>query len=221
MCERFEADGFATVAQFLEVSQLDELRAAVAGFDAAGVRNLSAKVPAVRTLAASSAVRALIESVLGGEPRLVRSIFFTKDGERNWHVGWHQDLTIAVAARSEVAGFGAWSVKEGVPHVQAPTALLARMVTLRVHLDAADAGNGALWVAPGSHRSSQIHDESTALEQCGRHLCAVAAGDALLMRPLLLHASRKSTSHRPRRVVHLEFAAARALPPPLQWAESV
>jgi ectoine hydroxylase-related dioxygenase (phytanoyl-CoA dioxygenase family) len=67
----------------------------------------------------------------------------------------------------------------------------------------------------------QIRDEHTVLEQCGTHVCVMAAGDAMLMRPLLLHASRKSTSHRPRRVVHLEFAAADALPSPLQWAESV
>jgi ectoine hydroxylase-related dioxygenase (phytanoyl-CoA dioxygenase family) len=104
--------------------------------------------------------------------------------------------------------------------VQVPTAVLERMVTLRVHLDAADVDNGALWVAPGPQRLGYIGAESAVLEQCGMRACAVSAGDALLMRPLLLHASRKSTSPWPPRVVHLEFAAADALPPPLEWAES-
>jgi len=217
--QRIEADGFAILTQFLGDAQLQSLRDAVAGLDAAGVRHLGAKVAAVGELAASAAVRDVVTAVLGPQARLVRSLFFNKDAEHNWHVSWHQDLTIAVVARHEVAGFGGWSVKESVPHVQAPSALLERMLTLRVHLDAADACNGALWVAPGSHRCGQIRDESAVLQQCRTQVCAVAAGDALLMRPLLLHASRKSTSHRPRRVVHLEFAAPDALPAPLQWAE--
>jgi hypothetical protein len=141
MFERFEADGFAVVAPFLHATELDTLREAVAGIDAAGLRNLIGKVPEVRSFAASVAVRAVLESLLGAEARLVRSIFFNKDGERNWHVAWHQDVTIAVAERCEVAGFGAWSMKDAVPHVQAPSAVLERMATLRVHLEfaAADA----------------------------------------------------------------------------------
>jgi ectoine hydroxylase-related dioxygenase (phytanoyl-CoA dioxygenase family) len=38
-------------------------------------------------------------------------------------------------------------------------------------------------------------------------LCIAAAGDALLMRPLLLHASSRSTSPNNRRVLHIEYAA--------------
>jgi hypothetical protein len=38
-------------------------------------------------------------------------------------------------------------------------------------------------------------------------VCAVAADDVLLMRPLLLHASGRSTSQRHHRVLHIEYAA--------------
>jgi ectoine hydroxylase-related dioxygenase (phytanoyl-CoA dioxygenase family) len=214
--------GFTTVAQLLRPAEVDRLLAAMAAIDTDGVgtRGLSAKVPAVRTLATSSTIRALIETVLGDGALPVRSIFFNKSVAVNWQVAWHQDTTIAVADRHEIAGFTAWSVKEGVPHVQAPAAVLERMVTLRLHLDAADATNGALWVAPGSHRFGHIRqDEAAIVERCGTHLCTAGQGDALLMRPLLLHASRKVTSECLRRVLHLEFAASDALPPPLCWAE--
>ena len=52
---------------------------------------------------------------------------------------WHQDLSIAVKERHEVAGFGPWSVKEGVP-VQPPVEILESMLTLRLHLDDCHAG---------------------------------------------------------------------------------
>ena len=38
------------------------------------------------------------------------------------------------------------------------------------------------------------------------------------MKPLLLHASNRSTSNRPRRVMHLEFASVE-LPAGLAWRE--
>ena len=41
-------------------------------------------------------------------------------------------------------------------------------------------------------------------------------GDALLMRPLLLHASSRSMSDRHRRVLHIEYAGF-ALPGDLTW----
>jgi hypothetical protein len=40
------------------------------------------------------------------------------------------------------------------------------------------------------------------------------------LRPLTAHASRRSTSERRRRVLHLELASG-ALPPPLRWHEAI
>jgi hypothetical protein len=39
------------------------------------------------------------------------------------------------------------------------------------------------------------------------HECTVARGGVVSMRPLLVHASSKSTSAAPRRVLHIEYAA--------------
>jgi len=51
-------------------------------------------------------------------------------------------------------------------------------------------------------------------------ICRVSAGDAILMRPLLLHAAGRSQNDRPRRVLHIEYAGF-SLPDELQWHEGV
>lgn len=216
-----QRDGFALVARVLQDSDVANLRRAIEGpapAASAGRRDVVAEVPTVRALAESSTVRALVEPWLGRQAQLVRSILFHKSMHANWLVAWHQDLSIAVAEHGEVAGFEAWSTKNGVPHVQPPVEVLERMLTVRLHIDAAGADNGALCVAPGSHRLGRVPPGEAAelAERTGEHVCVAAAGDALLMRPLLLHRSRKATSSRPRRVIHLEFAGV-TLPAPLRW----
>ena len=50
-------------------------------------------------------------------------------------------------------------------------------------------------------------------------ICEAAAGDVLLMKPLLLHASSKAEAPGHRRVVHLEFARREMLAEGLRWYE--
>jgi ectoine hydroxylase-related dioxygenase (phytanoyl-CoA dioxygenase family) len=168
----------------------------------------------------SPAVRRLAERVLGPACFVVRGILFDKTPDANWKVVWHQDLTIAVASRQETAGFGPWTIKEGVVHVQPPAALLERMAALRIHLDDSTSENGPLRVIPGSHLSGRL--STLAIEAWRERVpdqeCVAAAGDVILMRPLLLHASAPAIRPGRRRVLHLEFAAE-ALPSGLEWAE--
>jgi hypothetical protein len=213
-------NGFAMVPGVLDRAACAELIATLGPVTGAGRRGLLAE-PAVRALAQSPRLLELLRPHLDAEPRPVRAIYFDKSPEANWLVAWHQDLTLAVRERVEVEGFGPWSVKEGVPHVQPPVELLGRMLTLRLHLDAADESNGALRVLPGSHRlgrlsATQVQEWRAAQSEV---VCTAAAGDGLLMRPLLLHASGRSTSPRHRRVLHLEYAGF-ALPPELAWHEA-
>lgn len=219
-----ERDGFLVVRGVFGPQQIGELRDAVAPLlercGSAGVRGLVEKADVVRGVAESSGIRSLVDMALGDGGRLVRSILFNKHPEANWHVTWHQDLAIATRERHDVEGFSNWSVKGDIPHVQPPVSVLERMVTVRLHLDDADESNGALWVSPGSHRRGRL-DAGRAAEmadQLGKHLCTAKAGDVLLMKPLVLHASRKATSSASRRVVHFEFANV-LLPVPLQWRE--
>ncbi len=95
------------------------------------------------------------------------------------------------------------------------------MLALRLHLDDADESNGALRVLPGSHREGRLAPERIQELRAEQpdFLCAVTAGDALLMRPLLLHTSSRSTSPRHRRVLHIEYAGF-VLPEGLEWHEA-
>jgi hypothetical protein len=174
----------------------------------------------VRRLADSGAVRAIVNTTLGTNGQCVRGILFDKVPGANWTVPWHQDLSIAVAAKADVPGYGPWSMKAGVVHVQPPVEVLRSMVTVRIHLDDCPADNGPLKVIPGSHL--EIHDAATiaALVERGPvHLCEVPAGGAVIVRPLIVHGSSPAERASHRRVIHLEYAAAR-LPPPLAWYES-
>lgn len=219
-----ERDGFAIVQGVLDersrLELLRELDGLLSG-SPAGVRGLAAKVRSVRALALSATVRSLVVPVLGAGAQLVRSILFNKSDEANWQVAWHQDLAIAVAERAEAEGYSSWSLKEGVPHVQPPAEVLEQMLSVRLHLDPADETNGALWVSPGSHRLGRLPaaEAAAVAERNGKHLCVAGVGDALLLRPLILHASRKAISSMPRRVIHLEFAGV-SLPKSLTWAEA-
>jgi hypothetical protein len=220
MNHQFETHGFAIIPAVLTHAEQQSLMGALGPVVGAGRRGLLAE-PAVRAVAKSARLLDLIRPHLPSEPVSVRAIYFDKSPEANWLVPWHQDLTLALRARAEAPDFGPWSVKEGIPHVQPPIVLLEGMLTVRLHLDDTDAANGALRVLPGSHRFGRLSPEAIQelRTQEQEVLCAAAAGDALLMRPLLLHASSRSSSARHRRVLHIEYAAF-SLPAGLEWHEA-
>ena len=183
-----------------------------------GVRNLLRLSARVSQLATSARFLSLIEQTTGQLAFPVRAIFFDKTAKSNWRVPWHQDLTIAVARRIETAGFGPWSVKEGVVHVQPPLEILESMVAIRLHLDDCGAANGALRVIPGSHRGGGFDAGKieTLTDSAEPLTCEGARGGVLVMRPLLLHASSLAMPPSHRRVLHIEYAT-HELPNGLQW----
>jgi hypothetical protein len=175
---------------------------------------------AVGRLAGSEAWLSLVHPVVGLESRPVRGILFDKTPDANWLVPWHQDLSIAVKRRIEVPGFGPWSVKAGVCHVQPPVDVLENMITVRLHLDDCGPKNGPLRVVPETHRSVLQPSEIAAIVLEKRDVvCCVAAGGAVVMRPLLLHASSPAMAPSRRRVIHIEYAAG-DLTNGLQWDAS-
>lgn len=232
LSHKLTVDGFAIVEGVIPPSRLAALIDAVATLGARqavrersgstyAVRRLCETVPAVRDLAVLHDVRSLVEPVLGAKARVVRSLLFDKSPAANWKVPWHQDLTIAVKRRRDVGGFGPWSVKAGVPHVQPPVAILEKVVTVRLHLDDCGADNGPLRVLAGSHARGVLDAARIAFlrQSIPETTCTVAAGGVVLMRPLLLHASSPADRPGHRRVIHLEFAAEE-LPGGLEWHES-
>ena|GEM_PF-4910100 len=101
----FEHDGFAIATGIVPESQRLVLLAALGDPDGAGSRGLLA-VPEVRAFARCEAMMSLVAAYLGQDAQLVRAIFFDKSVTSNWLVRWHQDLTIAVASKVDVPGFG-------------------------------------------------------------------------------------------------------------------
>jgi ectoine hydroxylase-related dioxygenase (phytanoyl-CoA dioxygenase family) len=211
--------GFAVVASCLEDGivnllrdHLDENRHAQ--------RNLLS-VPIVREVAKSKSVREIVETILGPKCFAVRGILFNKTQESNWKVVWHQDLTVAVRERREADGFGRWSKKAGITHVQPPAEIMSRMLAIRLHLDESGSDNGPLRVIAGSHNEGRFSAQQVAYWQKSNYVtCIVPKGGALLMRPLLLHASSSCSAPKPRRVIHFEFAAE-DLPQGLKWHDRV
>lgn len=221
-----ERDGWATTGPIVPATSIDrvvsDLPAVAAKRDdgsrrSGGVRDILAR-PAVRDLASSRPIRSVVELVLGPACFAVRAILFDKTPTSNWKVIWHQDLTIAVERRLETPGFGPWTNKGGVPHVQAPVLLLERMLAVRVHLDPCGVENGPMRVLPGSHRKGRLSSDAIARWRAERTPVGptVERGGVLVFRPLLLHASSAALVPTHRRVIHIEFAAE-DLPAPLQW----
>jgi ectoine hydroxylase-related dioxygenase (phytanoyl-CoA dioxygenase family) len=182
------------------------------------IRNVTEVVPEVRALHRHSGIAQLVAPILGKQAMLVRGLMFDKSPESNWGIFWHQDLSIAVRQKEDVADFGPWSIKAGIQHVQPPPHILQNMLTVRLHLDDCLESNGALRVLPGSHRSSRLNmfESETLQQKTDPVTCSVRAGGTLMMRPLLLHSSHRATDVARRRVIHLEFAAG-PLSEPLQW----
>lgn len=183
------------------------------------VRRLNDLSAAFRELSVSGKISALL---VNANLQPVRSILFDKTPSENWPVAWHQDLTICTKARAECDGYGPWSLKDGIPHVQPPVALLASMVTVRIHLDPTGGENGALRVIPGSHLHGRLDQESIAALTAGdAHTCECQPGDVLLMSPLILHSSKRSARPDRRRILHFEYAPPDALDSRLTWHETL
>jgi ectoine hydroxylase-related dioxygenase (phytanoyl-CoA dioxygenase family) len=185
-----------------------------------GARLRLSQTPRLRAAATRSAITEIASAVLGAPCFPVRALFFDKTIEANWKVTWHQDVTIAVKREKDAPGFGPWTEKSGIVHVQPPANVLERMVAARLHLDDCCETNGPLRVIPGSHKAGRLSMMEIAAwrETAVQVACTARRGDVLLLRPLLLHASSAAITPAHRRVLHVEYASL-ALPNGLEWFE--
>lgn len=180
------------------------------------IRNVMEIVPELFDLITNKKLRSIVENIFGKNCTLIKSIYFDKPENSNWFVAYHQDLTINVTDKIELAKYSNWTVKNGFYGVQPPQEILKNITTLRIHLDDTNEFNGALKVIPGSHldgvrrfNGDDINEEVT---------CEVQAGGVMLMKPLLFHSSSRSQENKRRRVLHLEFTDQK-LDEPLNWFE--
>jgi hypothetical protein len=214
----FERDG-AERFPLAAVETLPEIEAIASGLepDRAGIRLHGIDgLPAL--LAPEGAIGSVAAGAIGAAARPIRAILFDKTATANWSLGWHQDRTIVAAERREVEGYGPWTVKAGLLHVAPPFELLARMVTLRIHLDPVATDNAPLLIAPGSHLAGRVAEENidAVVAACGVAICLAERGDIWLYATPILHASEAATRPRRRRVLQIDYAAEE-LPDGLEW----
>jgi hypothetical protein len=204
------------------------LRGALAGAELQTLRELSglggrpgarveAQMPLFKAIAEAAFSRKIRRIWPGMRP--VRVVDFDKSSHSNWSVPWHQDRIIAVKARHQVAGFDNWSCKHGTWHCEPPEALLHGMLFTRIHLDASTEHNGAMEIAPGSHREGRVSGdgaEATAARYPTEPTLA-QPGDVLILNMLTLHRSRPATTDTGRHTLRVDYAPG-PLPAPLDWA---
>jgi len=207
------------------------MHAIEASFDAHGYEQIPAILSSAEVAAVSSSLSTITEArnlldnawckalsrrivlhpavakILYSAPVCIQCTYFEKNAHRNWLVALHQDLVVPARDRVEHTSLKAWSQKDGQHFVQAPTRLLDQLVAVRLHIDACGAENGPLRLVAGSHRYGKLSLERSAAlrEEFGEVTCTASVGDALLMRPLVLHASSKAMIPNRRRVLHFLF----------------
>jgi ectoine hydroxylase-related dioxygenase (phytanoyl-CoA dioxygenase family) len=208
-----QEQGFGIIPSVLAQQDVDDLLEVLSQANLprsrAGVRH-AMKLATVAAMARGSRLLEITQQILGSSAFPFRATLFDKSPTANWLVVWHQDTALPLRERRDTPGWGPWSVKDGVIYAHAPANALSQVLALRVHLDDSTSENGPLRVLPGTHTVGVLTDE--ALHDLSTRIaivdCLVPRGGVLAMRPLIVHASSKSQTEAPRRVLHIEYASS-------------
>jgi ectoine hydroxylase-related dioxygenase (phytanoyl-CoA dioxygenase family) len=205
-------DGFRTIRTHLDPDVLTGLRDSLFVNSRAGERCLLDH-PLVRETAMELKAELIASGDLEPEAVAIQAIAFDKSTAANWKVAWHQDLMFPFARQITSAGFELPCIKEGVHYARPPATVLDRLLAVRLHLDDCDESNGPLRVSPRTHLQGilKTSDIPEMLAANGEFTCLANQGEALLMRPLLLHASSQATKPQHRRVLHLVYHSGDAI----------
>ena len=186
--------------------------------DLFAIRQFLKEVPSTFDLIFSGKLKTIIKQYLGSDFFIVKSIYFDKPETSNWYVSYHQDLTISVDKKLDIKNFGPWTTKQNQFAVQPSIDFLENIITIRIHLDDTDENNGALRVFTKSHVKKIYRPDTINWSEETETTCSVKQGGIMLMKPLTLHSSSRTTNHKKRRVIHIEFSN-KELPDGLNWAE--
>ncbi|GEJ46320.1 phytanoyl-CoA dioxygenase family protein [Chryseobacterium sp. ON_d1] len=221
--------GFAVINNVFSKQELEEINTVLQSIDTSkenfrksedlfAIRQFLKEVPEIKDLIFNENIRKVVQEIFGEKYFVVKSIYFDKPETSNWYVAYHQDLTISVDKKLELPGFGPWTTKQNQFAVQPPLNVLKNIYTIRIHLDDTDENNGALKVVPKSHSKGIYRPETIDWTVETEEICRVEKGGIMLMKPLTLHGSNRTTNGKKRRVIHIEFSDTE-LPEVLQWSE--
>lgn len=227
--EELKETGFTTVESIYSDTEIEQIIMAISHADSNketfrksndlfAIRQFLKEIPEVANYIFNHKLKKIISEYFGTNSFVVKSIYFDKPETSNWYVAYHQDLTISVNQKIEIENFGPWTIKQNQFAVQPPIEFLENMYTIRIHLDDTDENNGALRVIPKSHVKKIYRPETIDWTTENESICKVAKGGIMIMKPLILHSSGRTTNNNKRRVIHIEFSNTE-LPDGLHWAE--
>ncbi len=227
--ETIANDGFAIIEKVFTEGEIDDLLLTISQADTSkptfrkttelfAIRQFFKEIPASFDKVFNAKINKLISDIFSQDYFVVKSIYFDKPGNSNWFVSYHQDLTISVDKKFDIAGFGPWTTKQNQFAVQPPLDILQDNFTIRIHLDNTNEENGALKIIPKSHLKGVCRPETIEWSNEKQKTCNVNKGGIMFMKPLLLHSSGRSINNNKRRVLHIEFSRS-SLPENLNWAE--
>lgn len=213
--------GFAVIPDVIRRDEIEGLSTFLAQLprSRAGVRHVLGNLRVAR-LSEDPRLVKIARDVLGRDAQAFRATLFDKSPTSNWLVVWHQDTALPLRRRHDLPGWGPWSRKEGIIYAHAPAIALEQILALRIHLDDSTASNGPLRVLPGTHKLGVLANDAIAklASTVNPVDCLAAVGGVVAMRPLIVHASSKSLSEAPRRVLHIEYASRMNIAQPLELA---
>ncbi|PIF32942.1 phytanoyl-CoA dioxygenase PhyH [Flavobacterium sp. 9] len=186
--------------------------------DLFAIRQFHKEIPETLPFIFNQNLENIIESNFGKGYFITKSIYFDKPEKSNWFVAYHQDLTISVDKKADIENFENWTTKQNQFAVQPPKEILENNFTIRIHIDKTTKDNGALKVINNSHSKGILRIENLDFENEKETICEVEKGGIMIMKPLLFHASNKTTNNERRRVIHIEFSNQQ-LPDGLEWSE--
>ena len=186
--------------------------------DLFAIRQFHKEIPETLNFIFNQNLREIIKLNFGENYFITKSIYFDKPEKSNWFVAYHQDLTISVDRKVEIENYENWTTKQNQFVVQPPKEILEQNFTIRIHIDKTTKENGALKVLNKSHRKGIVRTENIELENETETICEVEKGGIMIMKPLIFHASNKTTNNERRRVIHIEFSNKK-LPNKLEWSE--
>ncbi|OWP83106.1 phytanoyl-CoA dioxygenase [Flavobacterium davisii] len=170
------------------------------------IRAILKEIPKLKNHIFNKNLINIIEEIGNNTYFVIKSIYFDKPKTSNWVVPYHQDLTINLSEKIETDKFINWTKKNEQITVQPPTPILENIFTIRIHLDNTTAENGAVKVIPKSHKKGIIQLTDHEINKNKEYICDVPKGGVMLMKPLTLHASTRTTNNQRRRVIHIEFS---------------
>ncbi|MCW3159825.1 phytanoyl-CoA dioxygenase family protein [Chryseobacterium oryctis] len=222
-------EGFTIINDVFSVKEIEKISEAIQNIDTSkdtfrksedlfAIRQFLKEIPEVKDLIFNENIKKIIGEIFGDKYFVVKSIYFDKPEKSNWYVAYHQDLTISVDKKIELPNFGPWTTKQNQFAVQPPLNILENIFTIRIHLDDTDENNGALKVIPKSHSKGIYRPETIDWKIEKEEICNVEKGGIMIMKPLILHGSNRTTNGKRRRVIHIEFSDLE-LPEQLNWSE--